>query len=72
MFQKYRVSLWLKKCYFLKYRIEYVYNDVTDQVNRPTQTKFYLINDWGLPKNGQARSSFIELVNFYHQYAPYF
>ena len=72
MFQKYRVSFWLDTCDFLKYRIEYVSHDVSEQGNCPAQSKFDLINDWGLPKNVQALFSFIGLVIFCHRYNPYY
>ena len=72
VFQKYCVSFRQDKCDLIKYRIEYVGHDVTEQGNLPAQYKFYLINYWVLSKNGQALFSFIGLVNFYHRYAPYF
>ena len=61
---------WLDKCDILKERIKYVGRDVTEDGNCPAQSKFYLINDWKLPTNGQALFSFIVLVNYYHRYAP--
>ena len=72
MFQKYRVSFWLDKCDFLKDRIEYVGHGIIAQVNCPAQSKFDLIKNWELPKNGQALFLFIGLVQFYHRCAPYF
>ena len=72
MFQKYRVSVWLKKCDFLKYGIEYVIHAVIEQGKCPAQSESDLINNWELIKNLQALFLFIGLVNFYHQYAPYF
>ena len=66
VFQKYRVGLWLDKCDLLNDSIECVGHDVTDHVNCPAQSKLYLINDWGLTKNGQTLFSFIGLVKFYH------
>ena len=72
MFQKYRVVFRLDKCDFLKDIIEYVGHDIIAQVNCPAQSKFDLIKNWELPKNGQAIFSFIGLVKFYHRCAPYF
>ena len=71
IFQKYRCSFQLKKCEFLKERVEYVGHDLTSQGNCPAQSKFELINDWPLPENGQSLHSFIGLLNFYHKYLPY-
>ena len=31
-----------------------------------------MINNWKLPSTGQAIHSFIGIINFYHNYAPYF
>ena len=70
VFQKYCVVFWLDKCDFLKESIKYVGRDVTEDGNCPAQSKFYLINDWKLPTNGQALFSFIGIVSFYHRYAP--
>ena len=46
VFRKYRVSFRLKKCDFLKDRVEYVGHDITNEGNCPAQSKFNLINDW--------------------------
>ena len=72
VFQKYRVSFRLENFYFLKEGIEYVCHDVTEDVNCPAQSNFYLINDWKLPTNGQSLFLFIGLVYFYYRYSPYF
>ena len=61
----------MKKCEFLKERVEYVGHDLTSQGNCPAQSKFELIHDWPLPENGQSLHSFIGLLNFYHKYLPY-
>ena len=37
-----------------------------------TTTKFNMINDWKLLISSQGLHSFIGLINFYHNYAPYF
>ena len=70
VFRKYRVSFRLDKCDFLKERVEYVGHDLTARGNCPAQSKFDLINDWPLPRTGQALHSFIGLLNFYHHYKP--
>ena len=70
IFQKYSVVFWLEKCDFLKERIKYVGHDVTEDGNCPAQSKFYLINDWKLPTNGQDLLSFIGIVSIYDTYAP--
>ena len=30
-----------------------------------------MINDWKIPERGESLFSFIDLINFYHRYAPY-
>ena len=72
IFQKYRVSFRLDKCEFLKDRVEYVGHDLTPAGNCPAMSKFDMINDWNLPETGQSLHSFVGLVNFYHNYVPYF
>ena len=72
IFKKYRVSFRLDKCEILKDRVEYVGVDIMKDGNSPAQSKFKMIDDWELPKSGQALFSFIGLINFYHRYAPYF
>ena len=72
VFKKYRVSFQLKKCEFLKERVEYVGHDLTSSGNCPAQSKFDLINNWELPKHGPSLHSFIGLINFYHKYIPFF
>ena len=44
----------MDKCDFLKERDKYIGHDVTEDGNFPAQSKFDIINDWKLPKNGQA------------------
>ena len=39
--------------------------------NSPAMSKFDMITDWPIPTSGQSLFSFIDLVNFYHRYAPY-
>lgn len=70
-FEKYRCSFQLKKCEFLKDRVEYVGHDLTSEGNCPAQSKFDLITDWPTPIDGQSLHSFIGLLNFYHKYIPY-
>ena len=72
VFQKFRVSFQLKKCEFLKDRVEYVGHNMTANGNCPAQSKFDLIKEWKLPTNGTSLHSFIGLINFYHRYIPYF
>ena len=72
IFQKYRVSFRLDKCEFLRDRSEYVGHDITPSGNCPASSKFDMITDWTLPTNSRSLMSFIGLVNFYHQYSPFF
>ena len=72
IFTKYRVSFRLNKCEFLKERVEYVGHDLTPLGNCPTASIFDMINNWKLPTNGQSLHSFVGLINFYHNYIPYF
>jgi hypothetical protein len=72
IFLKYRVTFQLKKCDFLKDRIEYVGHDITPDGNCPAQSKFNLITDWPLPATGSALISFIGLLTFYFIYCPWF
>lgn len=72
VFIKFRVSFQLKKCDFLKDRVEYVGHDLTAQGNCPAESKFDLIKNWPLPSWGPSLHSFIGLINFYHQYIPFF
>ena len=72
VFKKYRVSFQLKKCDFLKERVEYVGHDLLADGNCPAQSKFDLIQKWELPQQGPSLHSFIGLLNFYHKYIPYF
>jgi hypothetical protein len=68
--QKYRLSLKLSKCDFLKERVEYVGHDLTSDENCPSKSKFDMINDWPLPSTGQVLHSLIQLCNFYNKYCP--
>ena len=72
IFQQYRVSFRLDKCEFLKDRVEYVGHDLMADGNCPAASKFDMISNWPLPRTSQALHSFIGLVNFYHNYSPYF
>ena len=72
VFQQYRVSFRLDKCEFLKDRVEYVGHDLTAEGSCPAKSKFDMIRDWPVPQTAQALHSFIGLINFYHNYAPYF
>jgi hypothetical protein len=69
--QKYRLSLKLSKCDFLKERVEYVGHDLTSDGNCPSQSKFAMIDDWPLPATGQALHSLVQLCNFYNKYCPW-
>ena len=71
VFLKYRVSFRLDKCEFMMPRVEYVGHDILNNGNSSALSKFKMIDDWPLPRNGQSLFSFIGLVNFYHRYAPY-
>ena len=70
--KKCRVSFRLNKCELLKYRVEYVGHDLIPTCNIPAKYKFNMINDWKLPTSSQGLNSFIGLINFYHNYTPYF
>jgi len=69
---KYRLSLKLSKCDFLKRRFEFVGHDIQPDGNSPAQSKFDLINDWPLPTTVQSLHSFTSLCNFYHKFVPWF
>jgi hypothetical protein len=70
--QKYRLSLKLSKCDFLKERVEYVGHDLTSDGNCPSKSKFNMITDWPLPATSQALHSLIQLCNlFYNKYCPW-
>ena len=69
---KYRLSLKLSKCDFLKDRIEYVGHDLTPNGNCPAESKYPLINDWPTPTTIKSLHSFICLCNFYSRYCPWF
>jgi hypothetical protein len=70
--QKYRLSLKLSKCDFLKDRVDYVGHDLTSEGNYPSKSKLDMINDWPLPATGQeALHSLIQLCNFYNKYCPW-
>ncbi len=68
--QKYRLSLKLSKCDFLKALVEYVGHDLTSDGNCPSKSKFDMITDWPLPATGNALHSLIQLCNFYNKYCP--
>jgi hypothetical protein len=69
--QKYRLSLKLSKCDFLKDRVEYVGHDLTSDGNCPSKSKFDMITDWPLPATGHALHSLVQLCNFYNKYCPW-
>ena len=71
VFKKYRVSFRLGQCDFLKSSVEYVRHGILSKGNFSAQSKFELIQDWKLPNSGQSLFLFIDLVKFYHRYAPY-
>ena len=72
VFQKYRVSFRLDKCEFLKDRVEFVGHDILPSGRSPAHSKFKMITDWPTPTSSQTLGSFIGLINFYHNYVPYF
>ena len=69
--EKYQVSFKLDKCEFLKDRVELVGHNVLSDSLYQAQSKFDIINNWTLPSTVQSLHSFIGLINFYHNYAPY-
>jgi hypothetical protein len=69
--QKYRLSLKLSKCNFLKEHVEYAGHDLTSDGNCPSKSKFGQINNWPLPATGQALYSLIQLCNFYNKYCSW-
>ena len=72
IFLKYRLSLKLSKCDFLKTRVEYVGHGLQPKGNSPAQSKFCMINDWPTPTTLGSLHSFMSLCNFYAKYCPYF
>ena len=74
MFLKYSQNLeinWLNKRKFLENIIELMGYDLTPDRNFPAESKLNSINEWVRPKTGQTIHSFVDLVVFYHTYAPY-
>ena len=71
VFQKYRVSFKLSKCSFLADRVEYAGHDLLCNGNAPASSKLQLLNNWSVLDSGQTIFSFIGLVTFYHEFAPY-
>jgi hypothetical protein len=69
--QKYRLSLKLSKCDFLKERVERVGHDLTSIGNCPSKSKFDMITDWPLPATKQALHSLIQLCNFCDKHCPW-
>ena len=72
IYLKYRTTLNLKKCNFLKKRFEFVGHDILSCGNTTAKSKYDLINDWALPETGDGLHSFISLCNFYTKFLPLF
>ena len=72
IYLKYRITLNLKKCNFLKKRFEFVGHDILSMGNTTAQSKYDLINDWILPTTGDGLHSFVSLCNFYTKFLPLF
>ena len=72
IYLKYRVTLKLAKCDFLKKRFEFVGHDVLASGNTTAESKYYLINDWKQPTTGDGLHSFFSLCNFYQKFFPLF
>ena len=69
---KYRTTLKLKKCDFLKKRFEFVGHDILQNGNTTASSKYDRINDWKLPASADSLHSFVSLCNFYNKFIPYF
>ena len=72
IYLKYRTTLNLKKCNFLKKRFEFVGHDILSMGNTTAQSKYDLINDWKLPESADGLHSFVSLCNFYTKFLPMF
>ena len=71
-FVAYRLSFKLKKCDFLKSRVEWLGVDISVKGNMPAQSKFQLITDWPTPETAQGLHSFVSLCGFYSSFCPWF
>ena len=72
VFTKYLLHFKLKKCEFLKPRVEFVGHNLTTYGNCPAASKFDLIKHWPLPPHAISLLSFIGLCSFYSRYHPWF
>ena len=72
IYLKYRTTLNLKKCNFLKKRFEFVGHDILSIGNTTARSKYDLINDWELPESADGLHSFVSLCNFYTKFLPMF
>ncbi len=72
IFLKYRLSLKMSKCEFLKSHVDYVGQDLWPDGNSPAQSKFSMITNWPTPRTLDSLHSFMSLCNFYAKYCPYF
>jgi hypothetical protein len=72
IYLKYRTTLNLKKCNFLRKRFEFVGHDILPEGNTTAKSKYDLISDWKLPTTGDGLHSFISLCNFYTKFLPLF
>ena len=72
IYLKYRTTLKLKKCDFLKKRFEFVGHDILQNGNTTASSKYDRIKDWKLPTTADSLHSFVSLCNFYNKFLPYF
>ena len=68
---RYRLSLKLNKCDFLKDRVEFVGHDLTANGNHPAASKCDRITNWPLPTTGPLLHTIVSLCNFYHKFVPW-
>jgi len=72
VYLKYRVTLKISKCDFLKEKFEFVGHDVLPKGNTTASSKYDRIDNWSLPTSADGLHSFVALCNFYNRFLPLF
>ncbi|TIA68013.1 hypothetical protein E3P91_04182 [Wallemia ichthyophaga] len=68
----YKLYVKLKKCEFMKSKVEYLGHIVGNNSITPDVHKTKAIRDWDTPKNSADVMSFMGLANFYRKFVPNF